>query len=249
VDYAYQQSGISALAASSKKPDGLDSGAALREFDDLQSDRFATLAKTYDNFYVDLAYQIIDLAKSICERDGSYQTVYPNKDGTKEVDLPKADLLDDTFVIQCFDASSLPRDPAGRLQKVTEMIQAGMIDIKEGRRLLDYPDLQQNEKLENASEERILCLLDKIIDEGEYVGPDALMNLELAVKLSNQYYNLYAITDLPPEKLEMIIDFNTQAQALLKGAMAAMMPPPMAAGPALATPVPVPESPLLPQGA
>ena len=51
--------------------------------------------------------------------------------------------------------SSLPRDPAGRMEKVTEMIQSGMITIKEGRRLLDYPDLGQAEKLANAGQERI----------------------------------------------------------------------------------------------
>lgn len=254
VDYAYQQSGISALAATSKKPDGLNSGVALREYDDLQSDRFASLVKRYDNFFVELAYQIIDLAKDICERDGKYQTVYPNKDGTREIDLPAAKLLDDTFVIQCFDASSLPRDPAGRLAKVTELIQAGMIDIKEGRRLLDYPDLQQNEKLENASEERILKILDEIVESGKYTPADPFMDLELAKKLSNQYYNLYATANLEKDKAQLLVDFNTSAILLQKQAMT---PPPGAmpgavpgapAGPQLAEPEPVPQSPLLPQG-
>lgn len=247
IDYSYQQSGISALAASAKKPDGLNSGVALREYDDLQSDRFAALVRRYDNMFIDLAYQIIDLAKEIAEREGSYSTVYPNRDGTREIDLPKADLLDNTFVIQCYDASSLPRDPAGRLAKVTEMIQAGMIDIKEGRRLLDFPDLQQNEKLANASEEKILKILDEIVEEGKYTSPDPFMDLELAKKLSNQYYNLYSAANLEEDKAEMLRAFNTQAVTLQ---MAAMQPAPMpgAAGPTLATPAPLPVSQLLPQG-
>ncbi len=242
VDYAYQQSGISSLAAASAKPAGLDSGAALREYDDLQTDRFASLSKRYDNFYVDLAYQVIDLAKDIAERDGEYSTVYPNKNGTKEIDLPKADLLQDTYVIQCFDASSLPRDPAGRLQKITEMIQSGMISIQEGRRLLDYPDLEQNEKLANSSEERILRILDEIVEDGKFTAPDPFMNLPLAVELSNQYYNLYACAKLEPERAQMIQDFNAQAIALTQ---AAMMPPPGAPVPQ-AQPMPLPQSPLVP---
>jgi hypothetical protein len=246
VEYAYQQSGVSALAATAKKPEGLNSGVAMREYDDLQSDRFAALVRRYDNMFVDLAYQIIDLAKDIAEREGSYQSVYPNKDGTREIDLPASDLLKDPFVIQCFDASSLPRDPAGRMQKVTELIQAGMIDIKEGRRLLDYPDLQQNEKLDNACEERILQILDKIVEDGEYTPPDPFMDPQLAIKLSKDYYNLYVPNKLEEDKAEMLRTFNAQAVALMQ----ATMPPPMAApgGAPLATPEPLPTTPLLPQG-
>lgn len=245
VDYAYQQSGISSLAAASQKPAGLDSGAAIREYDDLQTDRFAALSKRYDNFFVELAYQVIDLAKDIAERDGSYTTVYPNKNGTKEVDLPAASMLEDTYVIQCFDASSLPRDPAGRLQKITEMIQSGMISIPEGRRLLDYPDLDQNEKLANASEERILQILDRIVEDGEYTPPDPFMNISLAIELSNQYYNLYSSAKLEEERAEMIRTFNAQAIALQQAAMPPA--PPAAPQGQLAVPEPLPTSPLVPQ--
>ena len=244
VDYAYQQSGISALAAASQKPAGLNAAVALREYDDLQSDRFAALVRRYDNMFVDLAYQIVELAKDIAERDGKYETVYPNKDGTREICLPDAELLKDPFVIQCFDASALPRDPAGRMQKVTELIQAGMIDIKEGRRLLDYPDLQQNEKLDNASEERILQILDKIVEDGDYTPPDPFMNLPLALKLSQDYYNLYVPAKLEEDKAEMLRTFNSQCIALQQ---AATPPAPAPAASPLATPEALPTSPLLPQ--
>ena len=191
IDYGYQQSGVSALQASSQKPAGLNSGEAIRSYDDISTDRFAALSKRYDALFVDLAYVIIDLAKDICEREGSYQTVYPNKNGTKEVDLPKASLLQDPFVIQCFNMSSLPRDPAGRMQKITEMIQSGMITIKEGRRLLDYPDLQQVEQLANSSEERIFMILDDIVESGKYSPPDPFIDLQLATELfTHQQYRL-----------------------------------------------------------
>lgn len=248
VEYAYQQSGISSLAASSKKPDGLDSGAALREYDDLQTDRFAALSKRYDAFFIELAYSIIDLAKDIAERDGKYSTVYPGKNEAKEVDLPKAGmLLDDSYIIQCFDSSSLPRDPAGRLQKVTEMIQAGMISIQEGRRLLDYPDLEQNEKLANAGEERILKTLDKIVESGVYSPPDPFMDLELAKTLSNQYYNLYVDAKLEEKRADMLRTFNAQAIALQQAAMTAMMPPPQTQPVPQAPPVPAAPSPMVPR--
>lgn len=235
VDYAYQQEGVSALAASSKKPEGLNSGVAMREFDDIQSDRFATLQKRYSDAYQDLAYLIIDKAMDIAKEQGSYQTVYPGKNGSTKIDLPNVDKLKDPFIIQCFDSSSLPRDPAGRLQKVTEMMQSGLIDPQEGRRLLDFPDIEQVDKLANAAEEKILKILDEIIEDGKYTPPDPFMDLGLALKLVQQYYNLYTACGLEEKKQQMLRDFFSQIQAIQQ---AAMPPAPMGG----ASPQAVPQS-------
>ncbi len=226
IQYGYQQVGVSALDAAAQKPAGLNSGEAIRSYDDISTDRFASLSRRYDNFFIDLAYQVIDLAKDIAEDTGEYQTVYPGKNGTKCIDLPKMSILKNPFVIQCFNMSSLPRDPAGRMQKVTEMITSGMITIKEGRRLLDYPDLEQVEKLANASEERIYQILDDIIEDGKYTPPDPFMDLQLASETVVQYYNLYASAKLEEEKQQMLRDFYSQVGALVK----TMTPPPMAPG-------------------
>lgn len=250
IQYGYQQSGVSALQASSQKPQGLDSGEAIRTYDDISTDRFASLARRYDDFYIDLAYQVIDLAKDIAKDTGSYSTVYPNKNGTKEIDLPKAALIQDSFIIQCFTQSSLPKDPAGRLAKVTEMIQAGMISLQEGRRLLDYPDLEQIERLANAAEERILQALDDIIETGKYTPPDPFTDLQLATQLTTQYINLYSTAKLEASKAQKLRDFFNQVQAIIQAAQ----PPPMAAPgqqpgntpSPQANPQPAPTSPLIP---
>ncbi len=243
IDYGYQQTGVSAMQASSQKPAGLNSGEAIRSYDDISTDRMAVLSKRYDNIFVDLAYLIVDLARDIATEQGSYQTVYPNKDGTKQIDLPNIKLLDDPFVIQVFNQSSLPKDPAGRMQKVTEMVQAGMVSLKEGRRLLDYPDLDQVERLANASEERIFQILDKIVEDGEYTPPDPFMDLQLATELTTQYYNLYCAAKLDEEKAQMLRDFFSQLQTMTQ---AAMPPQPAVGLPPQANPEPAPTSPLVP---
>lgn len=248
IAYGYQQCGVSAMQAASQKPQGLDSGEAIRSYDDISTDRFASLARRYDNLFVDLTYQIIDLAKDICDRDNGYSTVYPNKNSTKEINLKKADLVSDTFIVQCFTQSSLPKDPAGRLAKVTEMVQSGMITLQEGRRLLDYPDLEQIEKLANAGEERIFQILDDIIETGKYTPPDPFIDLELATTLTVQYINLYGQAKLEESKAQKLRDFFSQIQALKQAAQ----PPPPAQPSAgaqqiqpQANPEPLPQSPLV----
>jgi hypothetical protein len=245
IEYGYQQEGISQMAAASVKPAGLDSGEAQREFNNTQTDRLAALSKRYDNMFIDLSYQIMDKAIEIAERDGKYQTIYPNKDGTREVNLPDiAKLKEDPFVIQCFESSSLPRDPAGRKQEVVEMMQSGLVTPQEGRRLLDFPDLEQQNKLANAGEERILKVLDEIVESGGYEPPDPFMDLGLAEQLCVQYINLYMAAGLEESKAQKLRDFFTQIQTMK---MAAMPPPmPMQQGAPMANPEALPVSPMIP---
>lgn len=243
VDYAYQQSGISTLAAAAQKPAGLNSGEALRNYDDIQSDRFAALVKRYDQLYIDLSYQDIYEAKDICEEHGKYTTVYPNKDGTKEIDLPKADLLENP-IIQCFDASSLPRDPSGRLEKVTEMMQAGLIDPNEGRRLLDFPDIEQVDKLKSAREERILQILDQIVESGKFTPVDPFTDLMKAEELVVDYINLYSSAKLEEKKMQLLRNYFTQIQTMKQAAMPPPVPGAMpGAAPSGPAPIGVPQAP------
>lgn len=258
INYAYQTSGISQLSAASQKPAGLNSGEAIRSYDDLQTDRFAEFAKRRELVFNKLSYKIIDLAKDIAEREGSYTTVYPNKDGTREVDLPKADLLKDYYVIQCFDESSLPQDPAGRQAKLSEMLASQEITVQEFRRLSNFPDLEQSDKLANALEERILKILSEIVEKGKsgYKAPDPFMldPGDLATKLTVQYINLYANNKLEDSKMQLLRDFFTQVQNLKQKALppAPLAPPgapPGAAGPQAApnaapppAPAPTPNS-------
>lgn len=224
IQYGYQQAGISQMQASAQKPMGLNSGEAQRVYDDIATDRQAELSRKYDNLFIDLAYKITDVAMDIAKREGKYQTVYPNKDGTKEIDLPAMKFLKDPFVIQCFNESSLPRDPAGRAQAIVERVQAGMITIKEGRRLLGNLDTDQMDKLSNASEERIFKILDDIVEDGKFTPPDPFMDLALAEQLVVQYYNLYMAAKLEESKAELLRNFFTQIQALKQAAQPPVMP-------------------------
>jgi hypothetical protein len=249
IQFGFEQEGLSMLSATSQKPAGLNSGEAQRVYQDINSDRFASLERRYTNFYVDLAYQLIDKAMDIAERDGIYTTVFTDrKRGCKQIDLPKIKMLKDPFVIQAYVQSSLPKDPAGRLQKVTEMIQSNMVTIQEGRRLLDFPDLGQVETLANASEERIYYILDEIIENGVYEGPDQFMNLAKATEIVTQYINLYSTCKLEEEKLQMLRDFFAEIQDLQMAAMP--QPPMMPPEPSnqLAVPQGLPTSELLPMG-
>jgi hypothetical protein len=119
-----------------------------------------------------------------------------------------------------------------------------MISIQEGRRLLDYPDLEQMEKLATAGEERIFQILDNIVEDGVYEPPDPFMDLVLATKSTVQYINLYGQCKLEEKKMQMLREFFSQVQTLAQAAQP--QPQPVAAP--QANPEPLPTSPLVPNG-
>jgi hypothetical protein len=230
IENAYQLAGVSSMSASGLKPSGLNSGEAQREYVSIQDDRFAALSKRYQGFYRDLSYLYIDTANDIFQETGSYSTVYPNKDGTREIDFGAvSSLLKDTYVIQCYDESSLPKDPAGRQARLSEMLAAGELTQSEFRRLSAFPDLKQSDSLANALEERILHDLDSIVDNGEkgFNPPDPFIldPTDLATTLSVQYINKYVVTDIEESKMQLLRNYWKQVQDLK--AQAAPPPQPM----------------------
>src|ERR1700677_3415137 len=58
IQYGFQQCGVSAMQSTGQKPQGLNSGEALRTADDIFTDRFNALSGKYDNVFVDLSYAI-----------------------------------------------------------------------------------------------------------------------------------------------------------------------------------------------
>lgn len=247
VQFAYQQEGVSSMNATGKKPEGLDSGSAIRSYDDIQSDRFASLEYRYRQAFIDASYLIIDKAIDIAEEQGSYDTVYPNKDGNKEINLPDIKKLkNNPYILQCMDTSSLPKEPSGRIATITERMQAGIYSQQAGMSLMQSLDLISEDQLMTASEKRIRKLLDDIIENGKYEPPDPFMDLMLAEKIVTEYYNLYMTYKLEESKAEKLRNFHTQIQAL-KQAAVAPPPAPMAVAPQ-AVPTAPPVSDMLPTG-
>lgn len=236
IDNAYQMSGIAGMSAGGQKPAGLNSGEALRTYDQIQEDRFAALAKRYQNIYNDAVPLFLDGAQEIEEKTGKkYSTVYPGKDGTREVDFKQiAKITKNSYVVQCFDQSSLPKDPAGRQAKLSEMLAAGEITNQEFRRLSNFPDLAQSDQLAAALEERILHALDHVVEHGEEdwdeIAPDEFMldPSDLATTLCVNYINLYSTCQLEPEKIQALRDWFTEVQ-ILKAAANPPPPQPMVA--------------------
>lgn len=220
---AYEKLGVSQMAATATKPAGLDAAVAIREMDNIQSDRFATLAQDYEQFHIDLAKITIAVARDAFGNGRkAYKVKAPGTKFIQSIDWRDVHLKDDEFTLKIYPISSLPKDPQGRLQTIVEHIQAGMLTPRQGQRLLDFPDLEQVEDLQNSQEDYMHMILEKIVEEGKYTPPDKNFdNLQLAGELVAEYYAQGRLNGLEPEKLDMLYRFQQQVQEYQKQAMQA----------------------------
>lgn len=219
---AFENVGVSQLGAQSKKPDGLDSGKALREFNDIESERFILVGQAYEQFYIEASKQIIELTKELYEEDPDYAVTVKGKKFMEKIKWGEIDLKDDEYTMQIFPTSFLSQTPAGRLQDIQELIQAGFIDKANALKLLDYPDLQEYMSLANAGIEDIENQIEAIIERGELVLPEPFQNLPLGIGMMQSAYLRSKNEMVPEERLQMIRDWITEANRLL----AATQPPP-----------------------
>tara|TARA_R110000851_G_scaffold73242_3_gene161658 strand:+ start:397 stop:2241 length:1845 start_codon:yes stop_codon:yes gene_type:complete len=228
---AYEIAGVSQLAAGAKKPAGLESGVALREFQDIESERFLMVAKAYEQLFLDAAAQMIDIAREVHDRGDTFDVISHGDDDIERIDWNDIDLERDEYVMKVYPTSLLPTTPAAKLQKVIEMLQAGMLTQQEAKALLDYPDLESVNSMATASQEIFSMLIERILEKGIYQSPEPYMNLAMGIQMMQSAYLRAKINSVPEAKLDLFRRFIEDSIGMLAKMQAAAAPPPMPMGP------------------
>lgn len=216
---AYEIVGVSQLAAQSNKPAGLNSGKALRTYNDIETERFLDVGIRYQQAFMDASKQMIALARELSEEQG-YKVNIMSKDFMKTIDWKDVHLEEDQYMMKVFPTSALSSTPEGRLQDVQELLAAGFIDIDSARDLLDFPDLQAYNNFENAGVNDIKKLIELMAEEGEYQTPEPFQDLAYGIKKIQKAYLFYRAAGAPEDRLELMRRWIADARALQKKAIA-----------------------------
>lgn len=248
VSRAPQEVGLSELSVTSRKPAGLNSGKALREYNDIESERFQMVQQRWEQSFVDASLIIADLYEDIYQEHDDFNVKTTGHKLVESISWKAARLDRENFKVRPVPTSFLPTTPAAKLETIQEMLTAGMLSHDEAMVLLDYPDLDRVNTLRNAGrlnlERRIEDMLDP--DRPKKVVPESFWNLQLALQLGTSAYNDAEQAGAPEKNLEILRTFISQvqqkieeqeAQAAAKAAAAA--PPPGA--------MPMPPPPAQPQ--
>ncbi len=239
VQSSYEEAGISQLSASSKKPAGIESGKAIREYNEVETERFAIVSQTYEQSFLDTARIYVDLAKDISEDGGDFEVVAQSKKFIETIKWSEVAVDDNQYIMQMFPTSMLPQTPAGRIEYVQELVNNGYIPKDFGLKLLDFPDLESYTDLVNAPLDNLMDTLEQIMVKGEYNPPEPYQDLNTGIKMFQSAYLKGRTTKVPEKQLEMLRTWISTAEAMLQSAA----PPPEVA------PQGLPPPPGAPQGA
>ena len=217
---AFEIAGVSQLSATAAKPAGLNSGKALRVYNDLETERFMNVMMRYEQVFLDSARIMIDLAKEIAEEDPEYSVKVKGKDFFETIKWKDIDLDDDKYVMSMFPTSALSTTPAARMQDVQELMAAfpNLMTEEEAMKLLDLPDTQAYYGFKTAPGEDIDRTIERFIDKGTYETPEPYQDLASGVVKMQDAYLLFKSQGAPESKLELFRRWIEDARALQKRA-------------------------------
>lgn len=221
IESAYQEAGVSQMSASSVKPTGIDSGKALREYNEVESERFAVVSQNYEATFLCTARQYVDLSRELyLNHEVDTHVSAESKKFLEKIKWSDIDLEHDQYQMQMFPTSMLPHTPAGRLQWIQELINEQFIPREYGMKLLDFPDIDAYTAIANAPLDNLLDTLDDIIYKGKYSPPEPYQDLVQGVKLFQAVYLKSKRDQLPDARLEMMRDWINNAEVMLQSVAA-----------------------------
>jgi hypothetical protein len=247
---AFEIAGITQLFATGLKPKGLDSGKAQREYKDTESERFMDVSQAWEELHFrDIPEILVDIAQEIDEAaEGGYSVLAVGEDDTLErIAWQDVNLEREKYILQLHPTSFLPKQPAFKFQAVKEILEVSPEMQPYALELLDYPDLKAKTKQITAPTRYIEKVTDRMLYgkgddlEALYEPPDAFTKPELAMEIARGKLLDAKINNAPPERLELLMRYMTEVEALQEqlkeeamaqaaAAMQPQVPPQMAMG-------------------
>lgn len=246
---AYELAGISQMSAQSQKPKGFESGRAILVFEDIESDRFATVHREWENLHM----RVVELGLWAAEQERGYWVPAKSKLGLSKVKLTDIGIKREDVMMRIQPTSVLGDSPSGQIDGIERLIKSGIIAAPE-----DMADAIEDHDLKAylnrlAAPKRIVeKQVQRMLEGGEYEAPQPFFDLEKSTMYAQAMY-IEAVEDGSYEKAALsnvrkyLIDLGNmvllkqqppnqtpqQAAAPSPQAMppAALMPPPGAMPP------------------
>lgn len=233
---AFEILGSNQLAASASAPPGLESGRALEQLAEEHSERFMTVSRHFEYVFGEAtARQLIRVAKEIdaslkaAGKAEGYVIRAPNGRATIKLKWQDVEIDEDGFIIQVFPTSVLPTTPAARIQEVERMAAAQWVSPTEARRMLDFPDLRADTDLATADHDNLMRQLELMLEDGQSVQPEPYQDLAEAIRVAQQSILRAQAEGAPEDHIDLVRDFISLAEGLLKRTQVPNPAPPVGA--------------------
>jgi hypothetical protein len=238
-----EESRLSEMSTRGELPPGLESGRAIRSWNQLDDQAFLPQSRSDESVTIDTAWQFYDLLEEIHEEglsDGeersepSYVVSIEKREHgqtlLEDADWSKVRLDKEKFKLKVFPTSLLTGTPAEQIEQADDLAKRGLLSLDEVYALVDIPDVQRVLNLRGAPRRAIEKILEKILDAEDpadvYMQPEPAMNLELCRALALMTYLDAFTNDAPEINLRYVLQFAIDAELELEAQEDAGAPAP-----------------------
>lgn len=203
---AFETKGVSQLSAQMLKPAGLNSGKALRAYQELESELLADIMNSYENALLQVCQLMIEEQQALGKESASQAVTYVGKGKIETIrwnEINFAEALK-SYVIEILPASALASTLSARIEDVYDMRDLGLLtDPGEIEDYLDMPDRRRVRRRKLSDRQLIeKVVYQSIVQDGEYVQPKPTWNLKLAKQTTLDAINeLELYEDAPQDRL------------------------------------------------
>jgi len=212
---AFEIAGVSQLSAQSKKPEGMESGRSMLVYDDIETERFATVAREWEDFHMQMAELDIWAAKQI----PGYSVPVDGENGYDILKFSDIKLKDLEYVMRPMPTSILGDTPSGQISMLERLSKGGLIQSPDDMlREIESPDIKRYLYKTTAPKRVIERIIEYMLGGGDYVSPEPAMNLQLAASEAQLYYHMGLLEGRPREALANVRKFSLAASSMAKAA-------------------------------
>jgi hypothetical protein len=216
---AFETKGVSQLTAQMLKPQGLNSGKALRAFHEMESELLADLMYDYENGLLRLCELLVEEQIELGDAYKDQAVTYVGEGEIEEIKWSDVGLQKDLqgYVIEILPASAMASTLSARIEDVYDMKDLGL--LVEPDEIWDYlqmPDRRRVQRKHGAPRKLLEKVVEfRIIKRGEDVMPEPTWDLDLAIDLAlTSIKELELYEDAPEDRLELLRQFILKCQAL-----------------------------------
>jgi hypothetical protein len=219
---SYEVTGIPQAQAEGNVPDNLDSGAAQEKYLAITDQRMQVAIHRYHFMFLELARRFLTLGRKIAKTYPEYGVKAAVSRGKmKKIFLKEQDLRDDEYVLKMWPTNALSDDPGQRETKVEKWANAGWVSPDQAKRLLDFPDLDEAQALDNSSFNLVEDMIANMLEEGRYMAPVPYLDIgkpgmpgQAVIQVRNALLKAWN-DNRPEDRLQLLRDWLEDAQNLI----------------------------------
>ncbi len=189
--------GLSPQITSGARDPGVTAGVAIRAKENQADARHLSPGQSLEQFVVDIAYLLLEVNKEI-----KPEMCIAGKE--EPVDWDSYSMERGDIKLMAFPVSSIPSEPEGRYQTISEWFANGQINKQEKMLLDSMPDTQAYEDIATSMQRHAYQVLDRIIETGHFEAPDAYENWETVIQIAQSRLKQAQVRGVPDDRLRLI---------------------------------------------